>query len=237
MEIVAVADVHSPKYLKDYEKALRNSKLSNVGLMFFVGDMIYKGKWFEFKNVINITRRFFKGKIIACFGNEEYDNIIPLLIKNFSDIIWLNDEAVTLDYNGKKLFIVGTKGVLDRPTTWQRTHIPQIYSIYSNRLERIGKLIREGKRRGYLVILLTHYPPTYKTLIGEPKYAWAEMGSEKAEEIIKENKPDIVIHGHAHNSKKTFIQLNSTRIYNVALPAVHKITKIPLEYGLLRFFS
>ncbi len=235
MKIAAIADVHSPKYIVEYEEVLKNTKLDNIGLMLFAGDMVYRGKWTEFRKVLNITRKHFRGTIIACFGNEEYEDIIPYLIKYFPEVVWLNDEVFTLNYSGKTLFIVGTKGVLDRPTKWQREHIPKIYEIYSERLNKISNLLKEGKRRGYTVILLSHYAPTYKTLVGEPKFAWPEMGSERMEKIVLEMKPDIVVHGHAHNSKKTFTQLGGTRIYNVALPATHKITIIPLEYGLLKF--
>ncbi len=235
MEIAAIADVHSPKYISEYEESLKNAKLDNVKLMLFAGDMIYRGKWVEFKKVLNITRKYFRGKIVACFGNEEYEDTIVRLVKNFPEVIWLNDEVLTLNYGNKTLFIVGTKGVLDRPTRWQRTHIPNIHEIYSKRSEKISNFLREGKRRGYTVILLTHYTPTFKTLIGEPRFAWPEMGSERMEKMVLETKPDIIVHGHAHNSKKTFTQLGVTRVYNVALPATRKVTIIPLEYGLLKF--
>jgi len=235
MEIAAIADVHSPKYISEYEESLKNAKLDKIELMLFAGDMIYRGKWVEFRRVLNVTRRYFRGRIVACFGNEEYEDIIVYLVKGFPEVIWLNDEVLTLNYGGKTLFIVGTKGVLDRPTKWQRTHIPRICEIYSERLKKISNLLKEGKRRGYTVILLTHYAPTFKTLVGEPRFAWPEMGSERMEKIVLEVKPDIIVHGHAHNSNKTFIQLGETRVYNVALPATHKITMIPLEYGLLKF--
>ena len=223
--------------MREYEEALKETDFSKVELVLFAGDMIYKGKWYEFSAVLKITRKYTDKPIYACFGNEEYDDIIPLLTKKYSEVFWINDNYTLIELGGKeKLWVIGSKGVLDRPTRWQRKNIPNIEEIYRKRTETLKELLVRGKTSGYTTILLIHYPPTYTTLVGEPRYAWPEMASSKMESVLRQTKPDIVVHGHSHNSKKTFTMIGSTRVYNVSLPATKKITIIPIKWGLLGFF-
>lgn len=220
-----------------YEEALKEFDFSKVEALFFAGDMIFKGRWYEFSNVLKVTRKYTNKPIYACFGNEEFDNIIPLLMKKHSEVTWISDEHTVVELGNVKVWVVGSKGVLDKPTRWQRKNVPNIENIYEKRTEKLRELIAEGKNKKYTTVLLIHYPPTYSTLIGEPRYAWPEMASLKMEKVLRETKPNIVIHGHSHNSKKTFVMINSIRIYNVSLPATKKITMIPIKWGLLEFFS
>ncbi len=225
----AIADVHSPKFLEDFKRVLRNSP--DVDLMLLAGDMIYKGRVDEYHNVINVIKeRYGNCKIVACFGNEEYEDRIEEIRRRYDNVTWLNDETLTLEVNNLKIGIVGTKGSLDRPTTWQRRNIPHIDKIYEERLKKISDLLSELKAKNLdFIILLSHYSVTFKTLIGEPRWAWPELGSSKFEGIIKRLKPNLAIHGHAHNSKVHTTSINGTQIYNVSFPATRKLTIIKLQ--------
>lgn len=227
--IGAISDIHSPKFLEDFKKVLSNS--SDIDLMLLAGDMIYKGQIEEYRNVINIIKkRYGECRIVACFGNEEYDDRIHHIMEKFDDVIWLNDSYITIEVRGLKLSIVGTKGCLDRPTTWQRKNIPNINQIYDERLKKIDEMLAGVTfKKPDVIILLSHYSATFKTLIGEPRWAWPELGSSKLEEIIKRRKPSIVIHGHAHNSKVHNATINGTQVYNVSFPATRKLTIIKLQ--------
>lgn len=225
----AIADVHSPKYLEDFKRVLRNSP--DVDLMLLAGDMIYKGRVEEYGNVLDVIKNRYDGcRIVACFGNEEYDDKIELITKNYNDVTWLNDEYVTVNVKGLELNIFGTKGCLDRPTAWQRKNIPNVTQIYEQRLKKIDEALASLalKRTGY-VVLLSHYSITFKTLIGEPRWAWPELGSSWLEGIVEKRGPHLVIHGHAHNSKVHLVTINRTRVYNVAFPATRKLTIIKLQ--------
>jgi len=50
--------------------------------------------------------------VVAIFGNEEFENTKRKLKREYSDIIWLDDEQVQV----KGIDIFGTTGVLDEPT-------------------------------------------------------------------------------------------------------------------------
>lgn len=224
--IGAVSDVHSPKYLEDFRRVLSNSP--DVDLVLLAGDMIYKGQVKEYENVLKAIRsRYDKCEIVACFGNEEYDDKVDDIVKNYAEAVWLNDNYIALNIKGLELCVVGTRGCLDRPTAWQRKNIPNILSIYEERLKKIDEALASltFKESGFIV-LLSHYSTTFKTLIGEPQWAWPELGSSKLEEIIRRRKPHVVIHGHAHNSKVHETTIDKTQVYNVSFPATRKLTVI-----------
>lgn len=224
--IGAISDIHSPKYLEDFKRVLGNSP--DVDLMFLAGDMIYKGQVKEYEKVLKVIRsRYGKCEVVACFGNEEYDNKVDDIVKSFDEVVWLNDDYITLNVKDLEIHIVGTRGCLDRPTAWQRKNIPNIVRIYEERLRKIDDVLAflAFKESGF-IILLSHYAITFKTLIGEPQWAWPELGSSKLEEVIRRRKPHIVIHGHAHNSKVYETTIDKTQVYNVSFPATRKLTII-----------
>jgi Icc-related predicted phosphoesterase len=225
----AIADIHSPKYLEDFKRVLNNSP--DVDLMLLAGDMIYKGRVEEYENVLNAIRSRYDGcRMVACFGNEEYDNRIEQITKSYNDVTWLIDECVTINVKGLELNIFGTKGCLDRPTAWQRKNIPNIAQIYELRLKKIDEALASLvlKKAGY-VIMLSHYSTTFKTLTGEPRWAWPELGSSRLEEVVKRHGPQLVIHGHAHNGKVHMVTIDRTQVYNVSFPATRKLTIIKLR--------
>ena len=147
--------------------------------------------------------------------------------ETFGDrITFLSDESFILTLeDGKTLGIVGSKGSLDQPTWWQSRNIPNIRQTYSQRIRIIRDLLQELEAD--FKILLMHYAPTFKTLGGERRAFYQQLGSKKLEDIIIGSKPDAVIHAHAHNGKR-FALLEGVPIYNVSLPLNQAIPIIKL---------
>jgi len=115
--------------------------------------------------------------------------------------------------------------VLDHPTFWQSRNIKGIHELYSERVVTLDSLLEKAKTISRFTILLTHYTPTYITLKGEIRRDYAQMGSQRVEELLKHHSPKLAIHGHAHSGLKK-AQLNKVRIYNVALPLNRQIAII-----------
>ncbi|MEM1575474.1 MAG: metallophosphoesterase [Nitrososphaerota archaeon] len=227
MKIIAVGDIHSPKFLGIFKESLKGIiDFNDVNLFLLAGDIVLKNNFNEIKNVLLTIREFFKGEIISCFGNEEYESSINEYLK-YSDIKWLNDEVYTINLNNTKISIIGSKGSLDRPTYWQRKNIENIHDIYKKRIEKIDLMLENLSSE--IKIVLTHYPPTYKTLIGEIERAWPEMGCKQFEKIIEKHQPNLWIHAHAHNSIVHETYIDGTFVVNVSLPARKKVTIIDLS--------
>jgi len=227
MKIIAVGDIHSPKFLGIFKECLKEIiDFNDIKLFLLAGDIVLKNNFNEIKNVILTIREYFKGEIISCFGNEEYESSINEYLK-YSDIKWLNDEIYKINLNNMEISIIGSKGSLDRPTYWQRKNIENIYDIYKKRIEKIDSMLKNLSSE--IKIVLTHYPPTYKTLNGEVERAWPEMGCKQFEKIIEKHQPNLWIHAHAHNSIVHETYIGGTLIVNVSLPARKKLTIIDLS--------
>ena len=237
MRIAAVADVHAPRYLDLLNRALESSGLGDASLLVMAGDMIDKGKVRYFAQVYERVRRHFKGPIVGVFGNEEYDEVKPELRRY--DVVWLDDEVYRVEVGGVRLSIVGTRGSLDSPTTWQAKHIPGIEEIYRARVERVRSLLREARRGSDLVVLVTHYAPRCGTLVGEDPRIWRFLASSAMGEVVREEQPEIVIHGHVHKGSVPTCRLGRSTVYNVSIPARGGITVIevgPTEADITRWF-
>ncbi len=229
IRIAAVADVHYPKYASLFVKALERVDFSNIDVLILAGDMVYRGKVHYFKNIVETIRKYWKGEVISIFGNEEYDEVKEKAKSYAPDFIWLDDESKVLEIKGYKICFIGSRGSLERPTTWQSRNIPNIMNIYKMREEKIAELVSRAKNNGLFTVLVLHYAPTYLTLLGEKKEIWPYLASKRMERKIIKVKPDLVIHAHAHNSRKTHVILEGVPIYNVSIPATNSISIIEIE--------
>jgi len=218
------ADIHAPKYLPLLRASIQ--RLKNIDLMLLAGDLVYRNTYDQLPELVKVIREFSQASIIACFGNEEWEGYEDKY-KEVGEIIWLNDESLTVDIEGLRVRLIGSRGVLDRPTFWQRTHIRDIRRRYDARLSKINRMLREVK--GDYVVVITHYAPTYTTLEGEVENAWPEMGCKRLESIIRETNPLLWIHGHAHKSTKPETWVGFTYVLNVSLPARGEIVVLDLE--------
>jgi len=228
--IAATADIHSPKYLDEFLRAV-DSFEGTPDLILLAGDMIYRGRVEEFPKVLEPLESL-GSRIVAVFGNEEYDDLKPQLLEAYGDrVLWLDDQGAEVQVRGVGVWIVGSRGSLKKPTTWQSKHIPGIEEIYRARVSLLDELLAEA--RGRQAILLTHYAPTFKTLVGENPKIWSRLGHPRLERVIKRRRPALVIHGHAHNGSKE-ARVGGVPVYNVSFPVWRTIVKltIPLAEGV-----
>lgn len=222
--LAALSDVHGPRYLSLLNNSL--NALKEADLVLLAGDLVEKGATHHCRLVVSRIRSMYKGELLAVFGNEEYDERKDELRRLCRDVRWLDDEYVVTTLEGLRVAVVGTRGVLDRPTRWQLRNVPGIRELYRKRLRRVEELLRKASREAQCTVLLTHYAPICGTLEGEDERIWSQLGSRRLTRVIMRVKPDVVVHGHAHNSRRLMVRLGETRIYNVALPARGRITQI-----------
>lgn len=225
--ILSTSDVHSPENLSLYLEALKKTS-PEADLILFAGDMVDRNKVFMLKPVLDATlKKYPNAKIIGVFGNEEYRGFEKLYVQMYKEIIWLNDEYVSL--NDKELCIIGTRGALDKPTTWQARNIPGIEKYYSQLPFRIEQMAIELKKLGCRkIILLSHYGVTQKNLTGEKEETYPYLACSKLERIIKRDLFDVVIHGHVHMGTIELITIRNVPVYNVSLPARKRLVEIKI---------
>ncbi len=219
--ILATADIHSPKYFPRFREAVKG--LGRFDAVFIAGDLMEEGSIEGLKILINELRKL-SDTIIAVQGNEDYDEVMPRA-RGLGVIKWLDDEVIRLMINDVKLRIIGSRGSLERPTTWQLRHIPGITETYRRRTDWLRRTISSSKE---LTILLVHYAPTFKTLQGEDPRIWPSLGVRDLEGVIFNNHV-IAIHGHAHESVIRCIRSGNSYIINAAFTNIWR--PVILEVG------
>ncbi len=227
VKILAVADVHSPRHLEEFVKALAHHEPPDVFL--FAGDMINRGNAEEYKNVLDTIEKTLGSDfpVIGCFGNEEYSEVRKDIVSIVGDrMILLDEKSYILESNGLAVGIVGTQGSLDKATSWQRRNIPSVKGVFERRAKRAASLLKKMKDNVDHRILLMHYSPCLETCEGEEIKAFSWLGSRKFYRVVVEHQPDLVIHGHVHNSTRHEVTIGTSLIRNVSLPAVGSITEL-----------
>lgn len=229
MRILAVGDIHGDKYLDGFKARLEGQ--NEVDLVLLAGDITERNDIDAFRRVLEVVERFSDAPILAVFGNEEWSESHEDYRRTFP-ITFLHDEALTLRIANRELRIVGSIGSLDTPTWWQRTNLPNIYREYAQRIKVLDSLLDSNEFR----ILLTHYAPTYRTLVGEGEGYWDQLGSRRLENVVLRRRPELVIHGHAHKGSpyaelrteqttlEDYTRTRSIPVYNVAFPVRDDVT-------------
>jgi len=217
--LAATADIHAPKNLGVFREALTRllEERGKPDLMLLVGDIVEKNNCPQVGAVLEVLdEQGLSCPIVACFGNEEYEESKEEYLA-FERIRWLDDESMTLELSGLKVGILGSRGSLDRPTWWQRTHIKGIWATYRRRVKLIDGIL--ARLKADVVVVMTHYAPTYKTLEGERERIWPELGCRAFEGVMERRAPHLWLHGHAHNAKVLEVKVADTLVVNVSLPA------------------
>jgi Icc-related predicted phosphoesterase len=220
MKIACISDVHFPVFKETFLKALEKiGKRECVDAVLLAGDVVNRNLLRYYPAVVKYLKRKIEcEKIIACPGNNEFtpEKIVDIC----PDVTMLIDDVERVG----KYYVYGSVGVLDKPTYWQEKNVRNIREIYRERLERIGKFL---ERYGERAILLTHYAPTYKTLLGESPSAYPSLGSKRLERLVEKFNPAICIHGHSHHGSK-FAVVGKSKVVNVALPLWKEVVFLTL---------
>lgn len=233
---MAVGDIHGDEYLEAFRA--RMEACPTVDLVLLAGDITERNDLEAFGRVLDVVLGAIEAPVISVFGNEEWSESHDEYRRSFP-ITFLHDEAIFMEVGGLRVKVVGSTGSLDTPTWWQRTHLPNIYKEYARRVQVLDGLLASDDFR----ILLTHYAPTYRTLVGEGESYWDQLGSKRMEEVLLGRRPDLVIHGHAHKGtsfcelrteQTTLLDFSRARVipvHNVAFPIRQDITLLELPTG------
>jgi len=68
-------------------------------------------------------------------------------------------------------------------------------------------------------IALLHYSPVEATLVGEPERLWLVLGADRLAGPIRDHRPDLVVHGHAHRGSFEG-DVDGVPVYNVAVHVI-----------------
>ncbi len=224
MLIAAVADVFSPRYYMEFLKALEDFN-QKPDLFIIAGDVVYQNNFEEYVKIKNALMGKIFCPIIATIGNNE-EEIEDKLKEEIKEIRFLNDQSIILTINYREVGIFASIGIVDEPTSYMRKKYANPEMLMEQRAIKMHKNLIRLKTR--YRILVTHFAPTFKTLEGENPAFYKQLGSLKAEKIIIETKPDLVIHATATRGKK-FAWVDTVPVFNVSFPLNKEIVLIDTE--------
>lgn len=225
MRVLGLSDVHAPVYLKELKEV--SSECEDADLLLLAGDIVDRGRIEYYGEVLDALSDT-GAKIVAVFGNDEFDDLKDELRKDLTGVSFLDDESIVLRMDEAKVGIVGSRGSLELPTAWQRRRVPNIDKIYEDRVKLIGRMLRELRGSVDITVLLTHYATTMRTLRGENPRAWRYLGHRGFEKYLQEGLVDLAVHGHSHNGTR-FVTFGKAVVYNVAFPLWKRVVDIPLR--------
>ncbi|MHA2462076.1 MAG: metallophosphoesterase family protein [Candidatus Thorarchaeota archaeon] len=225
VRVAAVADVHSPKYLSEFQSAL--SQCDRTDLFLLAGDMIAPGMYKEYRNVVKVINSGIGENvpIIACFGNEEPDLVRDEILQLVGNrVTFLDDMSFRLDFDEVTVGIVGAPTLVTNSEVTGDRDLQVMREVFENRAEHLSKLLTDVAKTSTYTILLVHYSPLIETSTGGDSDRFSWWVSKTVERV----QPDLVVHGHVHNATNLEITIGQTSIFNVAFPASRKITQFQL---------
>jgi Icc-related predicted phosphoesterase len=129
-----------------------------------------------------------------------------------------------LPVRGASVGVVGVKGFVGGfGSGWANFGEPLFREAYAETTRDVEALDR-GLRAiaGCSVrIALLHYSPVEATLLGEPERLWLVLGAERLAGPIRENRPNLVVHGHAHHGSFAG-DVDGVPVHNVAVHVTGK---------------
>ena len=225
MMVLASSDMHVPTFSTDFLASFSTTvKENQPAILLLAGDIVNKGDPSSLGSFLDELKKMYTGRVIACQGNEEYEEKFDDIRAASRNMIeWLVNEIGVYDVLGSRLVVLGTKGALERPTYWQRTHVNDMWKIRSTQIQTIKSKLNELRSvQAEYKIVLSHYSPTRATMLGEREKMWPEMGYPDFEDEIRTGGFNIWVHGHIHRGAIEFVTIGDVKVYNVAFPARKK---------------
>ena len=226
LRIAATGDIHLGREGDQDRWARAFAGLRDrVDLVLLAGDLTTHGEP-EQGAMVGAAARELDVPVLAVLGNHDWhanrhDELVAALREGGVDV--LERDHRMLELCGTEVGIAGCKGF---GGGFEGAHIPDfgeplMRSLYAESIHEAGAL-DEALRAIALCpfrIALLHYAPITATLKGERSDIWPFLGTDRLAAPLREHRPDLVLHGHAHAG--TFAgALGGVPVYNVSVPVL-----------------
>jgi Icc-related predicted phosphoesterase len=160
-------------------------------------------------------------------GNHDWqsdraDDVAHVLAE--AGVVVLERAHTILPIKGASVGIAAVKGFIGGfDYMWANFGEPlfrQAYAETTKDVEALDRGLRAIAGCGVRLALL-HYSPTSDTLQGEPERLWLVLGAERLAGPIREHRPHLVVHGHAHRGSFEG-RVDSVPVHNVAVHVTGK---------------
>jgi Icc-related predicted phosphoesterase len=221
IRVAAAGDIHASPPQADRVREAFRSVEERADLIVLAGDLTQTGQVDEVAVVAEACREL-SIPVVTVLGNHDFhSDRAPDLTRRLVEagVIVLDRSHTVLTVNGASVGVAGAKGFVGGfDNQWANFGEPlfrEAYAETTRDVDGFDKALAAIEPCAVRIGLL-HYAPTEQTLFGEPERLWLVLGAERLAGPIRAHRPDIVLHGHAHNGSFEG-DVDGTPVYNVAV--------------------
>ena len=225
IRIAAVGDLHYGTGSRDLLRPSLQHLPDRADLLLLAGDLTRCGGAEEVR-VLAEELRGMPIPVVAVLGNHDYqtnhEDDVRRVLEGVGVTV-LEGEAVTLDIDGARIGIAGTKGfgggfrgahASDFGEPEMKAFVGHTKKL-SDRLEQTLMDLDADLR-----VALLHYSPIETTLEGERLEIYPFLGSYLLAQAVDNAGADLILHGHAHHGTEKGRTPAGIPVRNVAQPVI-----------------
>jgi Icc-related predicted phosphoesterase len=239
LRIAAAGDLHYSEHRRDEARQALARLHGAADLVLLAGDLTTHGEP-EQAAVLADACAELEIPVFAVLGNHDWhvnrrDELVAALSEG--GIRVLDRDWATCEAAGAEVGIVGVKGFVGGfGNQWANFGEPLFRQAYAETTADVAGL--EAGLRAIescaVRIALLHYSPVEATLVGEPERLWLVLGADRLAGPIRDHRPDLVVHGHAHHGSFEG-EIDGVPVYNVAVHVMGRefwVFELAAEHGV-----
>ena len=226
IRVAAAGDIHAGS--EDGERVAE--AFARVGehadLILLAGDLTQHGQVDE-AGIVADACRDLEIPVVAVLGNHDWQSDRPEDLKRVlaeAGVVVLERTHTILPIRGASVGIAGVKGFVGGfGRQWANFGEPLFREAYAETTRDVDGLEQSlaAIEPCAVRIALLHYAPVETTLLGESERLWLVLGAERLAGPIRAHRPDLVVHGHAHNGSFQG-DVDGVPVYNVAVHVMRR---------------
>jgi Icc-related predicted phosphoesterase len=221
IRVAAAGDIHAGTADGDRVREAFARVEEQADLVLLAGDLTQHGQVDEVCVVADACRDL-SIPVVAVLGNHDWQSDRAKDVSRAlteAGVVVLERTHTILPIAGASVGIVGVKGFVGGfGSQWANFGEPLFREAYAETTRDVDGL-DHGLRaiEGCAIkLVLLHYAPVEATLVGEPERLWLVLGADRLAGPIREHRPHLVVHGHAHHGSFEG-RIDSVPVYNVAV--------------------
>jgi Icc-related predicted phosphoesterase len=226
IRIAAAGDIHAGSDDADRVREAFARVGESADLVLLAGDLTQHGEVEEAMVVADACRGL-SIPVVAVLGNHDWQSDrTGDLARSLGEagVVLLERAHTVLPIGGASVGIAGVKGFVGGFVNgWANFGEPlfrEAYAETTRDVEALDQGLRAISSCGVRIALL-HYSPCADTLVGESERLWLVLGAERLGSPIREHRPHLVVHGHAHHGSFQGA-IDGVSVHNVAVHVTGK---------------
>jgi len=221
IRVAAAGDIHAGAGDADRVREAFRRVADQADLVLLAGDLTQHGQVDEICVVADACRDL-ELPVVAVLGNHDWQSDRPADLQRAlaeAGVVTLERSHTILRVCGVSVGVAGVKGFVGGfGQQWANFGEPIFRDAYQETTRDV-----DGLEQGLAAIepcairiALLHYSPVEATLLGEPERLWLVLGADRLANPIRKHRPNLVVHGHAHNGSFEG-EIDGVPVYNVAV--------------------